>query len=113
MYTFLGMTEDVERMARRIRRLLGTRPAVHVDELRMRLGMDKTTLREALKAMVARGEVERLRPIDFSGEDHDFYRVHRPVAMWVKAAERRPEPLAQNGPEHVRLSGLAVAWLSD
>jgi hypothetical protein len=113
MYAFLGVAEEVERLARRIRRVLGSRPAVHIDELRMRLAMDKTSIQAALEAMMARGEIERLRPVDCAREDHDFYRVNRPVTMWVKAAERSATPIAQNGKEHVRLSGLAVAWLAD
>ncbi len=113
MYTFLGEAENVERLARRIRRLMGSRPAVHIDELRMRLGMDKTSIQKALEAMMARGEVERLRPIDCSREDHDFYRVNRPVTMWVKIPEKGSTAGAQSGNEHVRLSGMAVAWLTD
>ena len=113
MYTFLGLNEDAERLARRIRRLLGSRPAVHVDELRMRLSMDKKSIQTTLEKMMARGEVERLRPIDCSREDHDFYRVNRPVTMWVKTPDRDPAPVSRNGREHIRLSGLAVAWLSD
>lgn len=113
MYTFLGVTDDVERLVRRIRRVLGSRPAVHIDELRMRLTVEKTTIQEALEAMMTRGEIERLRPIDCYREDHDFYRANRPVAMWVKRPERELAPTAQSGRDHVRLSGLAVAWLTD
>jgi hypothetical protein len=113
MYTFLGVTDEVERLARRIRRVLGSRPAVHIDELRMRLALDKTSIQAALEEMMARGEIERLRPIDCSREDHDFYRVNRPVTMWVKIPEKGSTPCEQDGKEHVRLSGLAVAWLTD
>lgn len=103
MVAFLGVTADAERLARRIRRLLGSRPAVHLDELRMRLGMDKTAVQAALGALMERGEVERLRPIDCSREDHDFYRVNRPA----------PTCAVQKWREHVRLSGMSVAWLAD
>jgi hypothetical protein len=113
MVTFLGATEEVERLERRVRKLLGSRPAVHLDELRMRLGTDKTAIQAALETLIQRGEVERLRPIDCNREDQDFYRVNRPVPMAVKVAGRWAERTAQSGREHVRLSGLAVAWLAD
>jgi hypothetical protein len=113
MYVFLGVTDDVERLTRRIRRVLGSRPAVHIDELRMRLAMDKASIQAALEAMMARGEIERLRPIDCSRDDHDFYRVNRPVTMWVKAPDRGGAHTANSGQENVRLSGLAVACLAD
>ncbi|MFO7534142.1 MAG: hypothetical protein R6X19_00400 [Kiritimatiellia bacterium] len=103
MVTFLGATEEVERLERRVRRLLGSRPAVHLDELRMRLGMDKTAIQAALEALIERGEVERLRPIDCNREDQDFFRVNRPA----------PTCAVQKWRDHVRLSGMSVAWLAD
>lgn len=113
MYTFLGVSDDVERLVRRIRRVLGSRPAVHVDELRMRLTVGKSSIQEALDTMIARGEVERLRPVDCSREEHDFYRANRPAAMWVKIPDRETAAAGPSGRDHVRLAGLAVAWLAD
>lgn len=113
MYSYLGLTDEIERLARRIRRVLGSRPAVHIDELRMRLALDKASLQAALEAMMSRGEVERLRPIDCAREDHDFYRTNRPVTMWVNVPKKGSADRGLNEREHIRLSGMAVAWLSD
>ena len=105
MFTFCGVTEDAEQVARRIRRVLGRRHAMHIGELHMRLGMDRTSVQAALEAMMARGEVERLRPIDCSREDHDFFRVNRPVTMSVKATDRWTTHIAQTGPESLSAGG--------
>lgn len=94
MFAFCGVTEDAERLARRIRRVLGRRHAMHIGELRMRLGLDGTSVQAVLEAMMARGEVERLRPMDCSREDHDFFRVNRPDIMSVQATARWTTHLA-------------------
>jgi len=113
MFTFREMTDDPERLKRRIRRILGSRHAMRVDELPMRLGMDKAAIQTELDAMMAHGEVERLRPIDYPGENHDFFRVNRPVGMTEKSDSRLLSQVAQNGQEHVRLAGEAMACLAD
>jgi hypothetical protein len=55
MFTFRDGTEDGERLKQRIRRIVGSRHAMHIDELLMRLGMDRTAVQTELNAMLACG----------------------------------------------------------
>ena len=108
MFTFRGATEDAERLARRIRRVLERRHAMHVGELHMRLGVDRAALGAELEAMMERGEVGRLRPIDYSGNDHDFFRLIEPVAVKAKDESRRLSRPLNERRETVRLAGEAM-----
>jgi hypothetical protein len=94
--------DDVGRLARRIRRVLEARHAVHIQELRMLLGDPEDLVRAELSAMMMRGDIERLRPIAYSGEDRDFFRMSRPAARAVKPDEGWR-----------RLAGLTMACLTD
>jgi hypothetical protein len=113
MFTFRGMTDNAERIKQRIRKVVGSRHAIHGGELQMRVGMDRRAVQLELDAMLERGEVERLRPIDYPGEDLDFFRVNRPVASAIGSADRRVSQGVRNGHEHVRLAGEVTAWLED
>ena len=55
--------------------MLETRDALCVGELAQRLGVAEGVVRDELDALVERGEVTRLRPWNFSGEDLDFFRL--------------------------------------
>ena len=112
MFTFDEVTDDVEALARRVRSVLARRHAIHIGELCLRLGVDRTTVQAELEGMIARGEVERLRPVDCAGEDQDFFRVNRPAAMWVRFDDGALTRAAQDGREHVRLAGEAMACLA-
>jgi hypothetical protein len=113
MFTFRGMTEDAERIKQRIRKVVGSRHAIHSGELQMRVGMDRRAVQMELDAMLERGEVERLRPIDYAGEDQDFIRANRPVASAVRSADRLVSQGVRDGREHVRLAGEVTAWLEN
>jgi hypothetical protein len=60
---------------RRIRWTLAQRPAMHIDELCMRLGLKEDGARAALQRMRDSGEVELLRPVDCLTGGHDFFRL--------------------------------------
>jgi hypothetical protein len=75
MVRFRDTTESGEPVTRRIRRILEGRHAMHIGELCMRLGWERPTVEERLQTMVECGDVERLRPIGYAREDHDFFRV--------------------------------------
>ena len=113
MSTLSMLTEDAQRLTLRIRSLLGRRQAMHIGELRMRLGVDRTTVQTELETMVARGEVERLRPIDYPREDHDFFRVNGPVGMTEKAECRWFSQTVMDEQQYLRLAGEAMACLAD
>ena len=84
MSTLSVLTEDAQRLTLRIRSLLGRRHAMHIGELRMRLGVDRISVQTGLEAMLARGEVERLRPVGCTQEEHDFFRVNGAVGTVEK-----------------------------
>lgn len=108
MFTFRDGTEDSEWSKRRIRRILGSRHAMHIDELSMRLGMDRTSVQSELEAMLARGEIERLRPIAYPREDHDFFRVDGPATVVVGSGDRYISQVANDGHEDMRLADAAM-----
>jgi hypothetical protein len=82
---------DMEWAPRRIRRMLENRQAMCIGELCQRLGMEEDNVRAELETMKARGEVERLRPVDYIWEDQDFFRLcggdrNRDGREWVQLA---------------------------
>ena len=81
MLMFRDRTEEVRRLTRRIRRVLAYRHAMHIGELRIRVGEEGDALRAILEEMMARGEIERMRPIGYPGEDHDFFRL-KALEVW-------------------------------
>ncbi len=93
MVTFRDTQEDAGRLRRRIRSILGDRHAMPIGELCMRLGLDRPSVRAELEAMIACGDVERLRPVGCAGEELDYLRVlrscERPAASpdrWARQA---------------------------
>ena len=113
MLDFNRMTDGAGQLQKRIHRILEHRSAMHVDELRMRLDVDGAVMRETLEAMLARGEVERLRPVACAREDHDFFRVNRPAPVAAPAEERHTAQAARDGRQRVQLAGVAMVWLVD
>jgi hypothetical protein len=112
MFTFRDGTEDGERLKQRIRRIVGSRHAMHIDELRMRLGMGRTAVQAELNAMLACGEIERLRPIAYPREDHDFFRVDGPATVVVGSGDRYISQVANNAYEDMRLADAAMECLA-
>lgn len=100
--------EDSARLAVMIHRLLERRPAVAVSELCARAGADEGLVRSHLETMVARGDIECLRPIGYAKPDRDFFRKKRPG---VNRFDDERE--MQIGRDHMRLAGLAMACLAD
>ena len=113
MFTFRETIKDRERLARRIRGILEGRHAMPIGELLMRLGMDQVVVQGELEKMMARGEVERLRPIACSKEDHDFFRLNRPASLLVESDESRIWQDRRSGQKRIRLAGEATACLVD
>jgi hypothetical protein len=113
MFTFRGVAEDSEQLARRIRRVLERRNAMHIGELHMRLGMDMDAVRAELDAMVSRGEVERMRPIGYTRDDHDFFAVNGPSGMEVRTDNMCVPQVTMDGEQEVRLAGETMACLVD
>ena len=72
-----------------IRRLLEARHVMHIGELSMQLGVAEGLVREELEAMMARAEVERLRPVNYFSDDHDFFRLRGVEKAVVEACARR------------------------
>jgi len=88
MFTFNDMTEDAGKIARRIRRALASRSATSIGELCLRLSRDKTSvIQSELEAMVNRGEVERLRPVDSPWDGFASFRLRR-ASMTAYAGTR-------------------------
>lgn len=113
MFTFRGAVEGRERLAQRIRRVLRDRHAMHIGELRIRLGTEATCVQAELEEMMERGEVERLRPLGCAREDWDFFRVNRPSPVPKETSDKWVLQAAQTGRDHVRLAGEAMACLAD
>ena len=113
MSTLSVLTEDAERLARQIKSVLEYRQAMNIGELSLRLGVDRTAVQTELEAMMARGEVERLRPIDYPREDHDFFRVNGHGGMTAKSDGRWFSQTVLDGQQHMRLAGKAMACLAD
>ena len=112
MFTFRDGNEEGERLKQRIRRILGSRHAMHIDELLMRLGIDRTSVQTELDAMMARGEIERLRPIAYPREDHDFFRVDGPPTVVVGSGDRYISQVVNDGHQDRRLADAAMEGLA-
>jgi predicted ArsR family transcriptional regulator len=108
MFTFRDKAEDGERLARDIRRLLARRQAVHIGELGMRLGVEEEVLRSRLEGLMASGEIENLRPLDYPREDLDFFRLKRPSGTTSGSGGK---DYASAIADRVRLAGETVACL--
>ena len=109
MFTFRGMTEGTETLQRRVLAILRSRNAMHMDELCMRLGVDRTVVQGVLETMMANGEIERLRPIAYAREDHDFFRVNGPASVVVMTGDRYISQTVYEREQEVELVGEAVA----
>ena len=72
-----------------IRRLLESRHAMHIGEISMQLGVAEDLVRDELEAMRARGEIERLRPVNYPFDDQDFFRLRGEEKAVVEACSRR------------------------
>ncbi len=73
MQLYPAAIEQPGLLRRRIFRVLERGPAVPIGELRLRLGVEDEVLRRELDGLAAGGEIERLRPVNDAGEEHDFY----------------------------------------
>jgi hypothetical protein len=113
MFTFHEETDGPEQVRVRIRRIRGSRHAMHIGELRMRLGADWATVQPALAAMMEHGEVERLRPVGYPREDYDFFRLNRRDAMAVVFEDRGASSAAREGMDRARLARGAMACLAE
>ena len=113
MFTFRGMPDDADRLNRRIRGMLGRRQVMNIGELRMRLGGDKGAVQAELEAMMERGEIERLRPIDYSGEDYDFFRLMDHPLHGNDGGQEACFANREGGTRQARLMGKDMACLAD
>jgi predicted ArsR family transcriptional regulator len=56
-----------------------------LDELCNAAGLDEAAVRQGLRDLMASGDVERLRPLGWAGEDLDYFRLSRqqdPASSW-------------------------------
>lgn len=58
-----------------IRQWLEMHGLMNVDNLCCKTGFPESAIRPALEAMLTRGEIERLRPLEYEGDDMDFFRM--------------------------------------
>lgn len=58
-----------------IREWLEMHDLMNVDNLCCKTGFPESAIRPALEAMLARGEIERLRPLEYENDDMDFFRL--------------------------------------
>ena len=65
------------RVERQIRRLLEIHRVVNADQLALESGLSKEAVRSLVEQMISRREVERLRPLDYTRDDLDFFRLCR------------------------------------
>jgi predicted ArsR family transcriptional regulator len=67
-----------ERTQRRIRHALEYCHGLPLTELSNRITEPESLVRSHLEAMIMRGEIECLRPVNYLKDDHDFYSLVRP-----------------------------------
>ena len=74
MATFV-FREELEQVSleRQLRRLMKIHLVVNVDALSLESGLPANEVRSLLEAMMARREVERLRPVGYNKDDMDFF----------------------------------------
>lgn len=72
---FLSVAAQQSAVTREIRWTLGQRPAMHIGEICMRLGLAEGVVRAGLQNMSDCGEVELLRPVDYRSGESDFFRL--------------------------------------
>ncbi len=113
MFTFFDTTLDEERIQKRIRRVLEHRNAVKIGDLCSRVGATEIELRTELEEMVARGEVERLRPVGYLWADYDFFRLVAPAAWTPRSDDGRTAKIVKEWIERIRLAGESMACLAD
>jgi predicted ArsR family transcriptional regulator len=70
-WSFKATMEPAERIQQRIRMLLESRSVIRFAELCERLCLDAGDVRPQLEAMRERGEVRRLRPVGWEGDELD------------------------------------------
>jgi hypothetical protein len=112
MVSFNHTLSDDGRLGPGIRLMLENRPAMHIGELRLRLGADRNALQRELERMRAAGEVVRLRPVNCEGDDHDFFRLPGPAADAVNWSAFQATLTERDIRRHVSLAGEAVACLT-
>ena len=109
MFTFRGTTEDGRQLVRRIRRILSERHAMHIGELHTRLGIDKEFVHAELEKMRSHGEIELLRPIGYSKEDHDFFRLIGQATELAQHHDAGTSHALRTRQKYVQLAGKAMA----
>lgn len=82
---------------------------MHIGELHMRLGVDHEVMWAELETMMARGEVVRLHPIDYPGEDHDFFRLSGQGSPRAAVAHGSGSRGLRKWRHHVRLAANSMA----
>ncbi|MFH1477440.1 MAG: hypothetical protein ABIH24_08130 [Verrucomicrobiota bacterium] len=90
MATFI-FREELEQASLewRLRKLMKIHLVVNVDALSFESGLPANEVRSLLEAMMARHEVERLRPVGYNKDDMDFFLLyHLPRAANGAAWQR-------------------------
>jgi hypothetical protein len=76
-YAFQNELKDSS-MKEHIRKMLEINDLMNIDDLCRKTGRVWSDIRPVLDEMIARGEVERLRPGDYENDDFDFFRLPGP-----------------------------------
>ena len=62
-----------------VREWLEMHGLMNVDNLCCKTGFPESDIRSTLEVMLARGEIERLRPLEYKGDNMDFFRLKGPL----------------------------------
>ena len=102
---FLSLAAHQPAVTRQIRWTLAQRPAMHIGELCLRLGLAEGDVRASLQKMSDSGEVELLRPVDCRSGESDFFRLCEAEARNVVYRETARCGYA-NKPDDYVLAGI-------
>ena len=108
MFTFRNTSDNGDRLARSLRRLLGRWNVRRINELSATLGEDPLTVQMCLEAMMAVGEVERLRPVDYPRDDQDFFRLRKQGPIATRRTEPSALQIERDAHRHVQWAAEAL-----
>ena len=113
MFTFRNTSDNGDRLARRLRRLLGRWNVKRLGELSMTLREDPFAVQRCLEAMMVAGEVERLRPVDYPRDDQDLFRLKKAGPVTTRRSEPPASQIERDAHQHVQWAAEALVCLID
>jgi hypothetical protein len=74
METFVFREELEEtRLQRHLQKLMETHLLANIEKLSSESGLSKNVVRALVEALIVKGKIERLRPLNYDKDDMDFY----------------------------------------